>query len=99
MLQRADRDRQIEVAAELTQCAADSGELLDMLDAIRRNVGACPAVALADAVYRSEAVREKLSTSTTGVIVAPGRDGKKQQPRWSCPSLEGPSPASVRLRN
>ena len=48
-----DRHRQIVVAAELTQCAADSGELPGMLDAVRRNTGACPAVALADAGYRS----------------------------------------------
>lgn len=73
-----DSHRQIVVAAELTQCAADSGELPGMLDAVKRNTGVSPEVALADAGYRSEAVLEKLSTSPTEVIVALGREGKKQ---------------------
>jgi transposase len=73
-----DSYRQIVVAAELTQCAADSGELPGMLDAVKRNTGASPKVALADAGYRSEAVLEKLGTSPTEIIVALGREGKKQ---------------------
>ena len=73
-----DSYRQIVVAAELTQCAADSGELPGMLDAVKRNNGASPKVALADAGYRSEAVLEKLGTSPTEVIVALGREGKTQ---------------------
>lgn len=73
-----DSHRQIVVAAELTQCAADSGELPGMLDAVKRNTGASPAVALADAGYRSEAVLEQLSMSPTEIIVALGREGKKQ---------------------
>ena len=73
-----DSHRQIVVAAELTQCAADSGELPGMLDAVKCNTGASPAVALADAGYRSEAVLEKLSTSPIEIIVALGREGKKQ---------------------
>ena len=44
-----DSYRQIVVAAELTQCAADSGELPGMQDAVKRNTGASPKVALADA--------------------------------------------------
>jgi len=73
-----DSHRQIVVAAELTQCAADSGELPGMLDAVKRNTGASPAVALADAGYRSEAVLEQMSMSPTEIIVALGREGKKQ---------------------
>ena len=66
------------MAAELTHCAADSGELPGMLDAVARNTGHYPDVALADAGYRSEAVLAQLSASPTEVIVALGREGKKQ---------------------
>ena len=73
-----DSHRQIVVAAELTHCAADSAELPGMLDAVARNTGHHPEVALADAGYRSEAVLAQLSGSPTEVIVALGREGKKQ---------------------
>ena len=73
-----DAHTQIVVAAELTNCAADSGELPGMLDAVQRNMGHAPEVALADAGYRSEAVLAQLSESPTEVIVALGREGKKQ---------------------
>ena len=73
-----DSHRQIVVAAELTQCAADSAELPGMLEAVARNTGHHPEVALADAGYRSEAVLAQLSGSPTEVIVALGREGKRQ---------------------
>ena len=40
------------MAAEVSQEAADSGELPGMLAAIKANVGESPAQALADAGYR-----------------------------------------------
>ena len=49
-----------------------------MLAGVQRNTGQAPASALADAGYRSEAVLAQLSTSPTEVIVALGREGKKQ---------------------
>jgi Transposase DDE domain len=73
-----DSHRQIIVAAELTHCAADSGELPGILAAVTRNTGQDPEVALADAGYRSEAVLAQMSASPTEVIVALGREGKKQ---------------------
>ena len=73
-----DAHAQIIVAAEVTNCAADSGELPGMLDVVQSNTGRAPEVALADAGYRSEAVLDKLSKSPTEVIVALGREGKKQ---------------------
>ena len=73
-----DAHAQIIVAAELTNCGADSGELPRMLEVIEHNTGRAPEVALADAGYRSEAVLDKLSSSPTEVIVALGREGKKQ---------------------
>ena len=49
-----------------------------MLAAVLRNTGQTPEVALADAGYRSEAVLAQLSAGPTEVIVALGREGKKQ---------------------
>jgi transposase len=74
-----DAQAQIIVVAELTQCAADSGELPVMIAAVERNTGAAPAVVLADAGYRSEAALARLALSApdTEVIVALGREGKR----------------------
>ena len=57
-----DAGAQIIVAAELSNCAADSALLPTMLDA----------------GYRSEAVLAQLSGKQVEVIVALGREGKKQ---------------------
>ena len=73
-----DAQAQIIVAAELTQCAADVGELPAMIAAVERNTGAAPQVALADAGYRSEATFGELSHSGTELIVALGREGQRQ---------------------
>lgn len=72
-----DAERQIIVAAELTDCAADSGELPVLLDAVKRNLGTLPSRSLADAGFRSEAVLEKLAASACEVVVALGREGRE----------------------
>jgi len=72
-----DAQRQIIVAAELTDNAADSGQLPALIEAVERNVGSLPAQALADAGYRSEAVLEYLANSPCELIVALGREGKE----------------------
>lgn len=66
----------IVVAAELTQCAADAGELVPMLDAVAANLGATPQQTLADAGYRSEAAFEALADRQTDLIVSLGREGR-----------------------
>ncbi len=71
-----DAHAQIIVAAELTNCAADHGELPRLLAVVTATLGDAPAVALADAGYRSEATLAQLSDSATEVIVALGREGK-----------------------
>jgi len=73
-----DAHAQIIVAAELTQCAADSGELPGMIAALERNTGAVATVVLADAGYRNEAAFAALAQSApaTELIVALGREGK-----------------------
>jgi transposase len=71
-----DAHAQLIVAAELTNVAADNGELPRMLQAASDNCGSAPALALADAGYRSEEVLEQLSGSSTEVLIALGREGK-----------------------
>lgn len=73
-----DAHAQIIVAAELSNCAADSGQLKAMLEAVEQNVGSKPETALADAGYRSEETLAQLSQSGIEVIVALGREGKQQ---------------------
>jgi Transposase domain (DUF772)/Transposase DDE domain len=65
-----DAHAQIIVAAKLSNCTADSGQLKAMIDAVERNVGSKPETALADAGYRSEATLAQLSQSGIEVIVA-----------------------------
>jgi transposase len=73
-----DAQAQIIVAAELTQCASDVGELTGMVAAVERNTGGVAQVVLADAGYRSEASFEQISHSPTELIVALGREGKRK---------------------
>jgi transposase len=73
-----DGERQIIVAAELTECAADSGQLPAMLEAMERTLGELPQTVLADAGYRSEAALGALADTPCEVIVALGREGRGQ---------------------
>lgn len=73
-----DETAHIIVAAEVTNIAADSGQLPVMLQAVHATLGALPEQTLADAGYRSEAVLELLGQSETELIIALGREGKEQ---------------------
>ena len=73
-----DEKAHIIVAAELTNMAADSGELPGMLEAVKANLDADARQVLADAGYRSEAVFEQLKDHPSELIVALGREGKQQ---------------------
>ena len=73
-----DETAHIVVAAELTNMAADSGELPAMLDAVKANLDADASQVLADAGYRGEAVFEQLKEHPTELVVALGREGKQQ---------------------
>jgi transposase len=73
-----DETAHIIVAAELTNMAADCGELPAMLQAVRSNLDADAAQVLADAGYRSEAVFELLKDHPSELVVALGREGKQQ---------------------
>lgn len=67
------------VAAEVTQCAADSGELVRMTDAAKDNVGVEPQRVLADSGYRSEANFEALEQRGVEAFVALGRGETAQR--------------------
>lgn len=73
-----DDTAHIVVAAELTNMAADSGELSGMIEAVKANLGAHAREVLADAGYRSEAMFEQLHDHPSAVVVALGREGKQQ---------------------
>jgi transposase len=72
-----DEQALIIVAAELCNNAADVGQLVPMLEAVKNNTGRAPEQALADAGYRSEDNFKALSDSGTELVVAMGREGKR----------------------
>jgi hypothetical protein len=73
-----DDTAHIVVAAELGNNAADCGQLLPMLQAVKDNLGALPQQGLADAGYRSEENFAKAASSEMALVVALGREGKQQ---------------------
>jgi transposase/transposase InsO family protein len=72
-----DDTAHIIVAAELTNSGADSRQLPAVLAAVRETIGSDPDQVLADAGYRSEAVFETLCDHPAELIVALGREGRK----------------------
>jgi transposase len=72
-----DEQAHIIVAAELTNCASDAGELPTMLQAVRNNLGGLPEQVLADTGYKAEAVFEALAGCGCELVVAVGREGKQ----------------------
>lgn len=71
-----DAHAQIIVAAELSNCAADSAQLPSMLAAVDANLDAVPDLAIADAGYRAEAVFAHLAAHPTNILVSLGREGR-----------------------
>ena len=72
-----DEAAHIIVAAELTNCGSDAGELPALLQAVRANLEQAPQQVLADTGYRSEQVFEKLADCATELVVSLGREGKQ----------------------
>lgn len=73
-----DERSQVVLAAEVTQCASDVGQLFDMVAATARNLAAAdidehPDVVLADAGYCSEANLQAAADTDVNVLVATGR--------------------------
>lgn len=73
-----DSHAQIIVAAELTNCGSDAGNLAPMLAAVEATTGDAPQTALADAGYRAEASFANLASHPTDLYVALGREGDDQ---------------------
>lgn len=73
-----DDTAHIIVAAELSNHAADTHQLVPMLQAVLTNTGELPRQGLADAGYRSEDNFEQLAGLPIELVVALGREGKQQ---------------------
>lgn len=72
-----DEHARIIVAAELSNNAADTQQLVPMLQTVKNNTGQAPEQTLADAGYRSEDNFKALADSPTELVVALGREGKR----------------------
>jgi transposase len=68
-----DAQAQIIVAQDVTQCAADSGQLIPMIDAVEANLGRKPEQASADSGYCSETNLEAMEQRNIDAYVATGR--------------------------
>jgi len=71
-----DQEHQIIVAAGVTNSAADSTQLIPMIEATEAVVEQVPQQVLADAGYRSEANLEQLEKKNIDGVIATGREGK-----------------------
>jgi len=71
-----DEASQMIVATGLTNCAADNGELLPLIDQTHTALGEQPSEVLADAGYRAEATFQTLETRQITGYISLGREGK-----------------------
>jgi transposase len=71
-----DEASQMIVATGLTNCAADNGELLPLIDQTHATLGAQPTEVLADAGYRGDATVQTLETRHITAYISLGREGK-----------------------
>ena len=86
-----DGDQQIVVAAGITQCAADNGELLPMLDAAIENTDTAPGRLLADSGYKSEDSFAELESREIDAYIPLGREGRSQK-------VDPDKPATLRMQ-
>ena len=84
-----DSKADIIVANDVSQCAADSGQLLPMVKQVEKNTGEVPEKVLADAGYRAEGEFRKLEKKGVVALVSLGREGK--------PAPESELPATKRM--
>jgi len=76
-----DENRQLIVATGLTQCAADNGELLPLVEAVERIAGQLPEQVLADAGYKGESNFEQLEQKGIEAYVSLARERKQPSGR------------------
>lgn len=75
-----DEAHQIIVAVGVTNCAADSTQLLPMIEATEAVIDQIPAQVVADAGYRSDENFERLEARNIDGVIALGREGKPDTP-------------------
>ena len=75
-----DEASQLIVATGLTNCAADHGALLPLIEQSHTTLGADPTDVLADAGYKSEASFQTLETRHMTAYISLGREGKPAAP-------------------
>src|SRR5919106_918377 len=86
--QAAANERQIVIAAELTNSSADFGQIGPMVDAVRRELRAAgvaegPEVVLADAGYWHRVQMQALAGEGIGVLIPPDANKRKgARPGW-----------------
>ena len=90
-----DEVSQMIVATGLTNCAADNGELLPLLDRTQTTLGRPPAAVLADAGYKGEATFQTLETRQVTAYISLAREGKL--PATPNPKLEATQRMAARL--
>ena len=83
---------QIVVAATVTQCANDHGQLLPVLNEAFENTKLVPKKVLADAGYKNESDFAELKAMKIDAYIAVGREGKDATP----PQNEQPLTAAMR---
>ena len=85
-----DEAQQMIVAVGVTNCAADSTQLVPMIEAIEANTDEVPRQVLADSGYRSEANFQQLERSNIDGVIALGREGKADAApiSESCPAIQ-----------
>jgi transposase len=76
-----DENTKLIVATGLTQCAADNGELLALVEEVERIVGEVPEQVLADAGYKGETNFEQLEHKGIDAYVSLAREKKKASSR------------------
>ena len=91
-----EEGRQLIVAQQVGQNAADNGVLLELVDEVERNTGSKPQRVLADAGYRSEENFAGLEGRQVEGLVALGREGRAS--RSEQPKVAGAATARMRRR-
>lgn len=76
-----DEKTRLIVATGLTQCAADNGELLPLIEEVERITGQVPERVLADAGYKGEGNFEQLEQKGIDAYVSLARERKKASRR------------------
>ncbi len=91
-----EEGRQLIVAQQVGQSAADNGVLLELVDEVERNTGSKPQRVLADAGYRSKENFAGLEGRQVEGLVALGREGRASPSEQ--PKVGGAATARMRRR-